>query len=79
MTLKSYHFDLGDSNRGPVGFSARVVADSKKEALAILRDALPEMEEVGHYGGPDEIEYIQVYFNPANISIRDIDDWDEVE
>ena len=39
---QSYHFDLGNSTDGPIGFCARVTADSPEDALAALKDALPE-------------------------------------
>jgi hypothetical protein len=69
--MKSYHFDLGNSNTGPIGFSARVNAGSMDEALAILQEALPN--ELPADGLPKDIEYLNVYFNGEAITLKDID------
>lgn len=42
--LKSYHFSLGNSAQGPVGYCARILATSKKAAIARLRKLLPESQ-----------------------------------
>lgn len=83
--MNSYHFDLGDSNKGPVGFSARVSANTVKDALELLRKALPEEVEVTpirprRAGLPEgRIEYIQIYLNADNILLSDVDDWEELK
>ena len=77
--LKSYHFSCGNSTNGPVGFCARVRANSKKEALLLLREALPEAEDAEPYNHEESIEYIQFYTGPENITIQDIDEWEYVE
>lgn len=76
--LKKYHFDLGDSNEGPVGFCASVYAYSKTEALRLLCQALPEAEDVRL--APDHesdgrrpgVDYISFYTNDAYIRTEDI-------
>ena len=91
--LKSYHFDCGDSNDGPVGLCARVRASSESEAVQVLRGFLLEetslvaakTEVSGNQveidlGISDEagaVEYICVYVNLGNVKESDIDDWDE--
>ena len=39
--MKSYHFSLGNSTFGAVGYCARVQANSRAEALKLLKEALP--------------------------------------
>ncbi len=75
--LKSYHFDLGNSNVGSVGFCARITANSKAEALLILRAALMEQQNIGYT--MNGVEYIQLYINHDNITEKDIDEWDYIE
>jgi hypothetical protein len=82
MSLKSYHFDLGNSNKGPIGMCARVRATSKEEAVTFLQGALPEevsldSETIG--SGEPGVEYIQIYINTDNIKIRHVDDIEPVE
>lgn len=75
--MKSFHFDCGDSSDGPIGFCARVTADDEAKALQLLRDALPLDLKVGIEDRPEGapgVEYIQVYFNAANITTKDIDE-----
>ncbi len=76
---KSFHFSLGDSSTGPIGFCARIVAANKDEAVARLRDLLEtNTDDVGGVmvldSGP---EYIQAYINPEAITASDIDDTEE--
>jgi hypothetical protein len=78
--LKEFHFDFGDSNDGPIGGCAVVVAYTKAEALKKLRDALPdEIELKRHLGLPDDIAYFNVYLNPAKITAKHIDFADDVQ
>jgi hypothetical protein len=70
----SYHFDLGDSTNGPIGFCARIKADSEEEALRILTEALPLEHEIETDPEVKGVEYITVYFNPYAIHVTDIDD-----
>lgn len=74
--MKSYHFDVGNSNVGHIGLSARVIAKSKAEALEKLKAALPEM--FGVTRDEDDVVYIHVYLNPDAFTVKDIDEFDEV-
>lgn len=75
--LMSFHFDMGDSTRGPVGVCARVVARSRERALEILKASLPETIEISietdHKLLKDDerVEYINVYMNGAAITTKD--------
>jgi hypothetical protein len=90
--MKSFHFSLGDSSDGPIGFCASIKAKTQEDALAALRDAieainrehsLPDDRGNRAYMSVDsvrptlEVEYIQVYFNPDKITLDDIDDEDD--
>jgi hypothetical protein len=70
-TLMEYHFDVGNSNEGPLGLCAVVQATSQEEALAILRDSLPEIIEVRC--ADRRVVYLHVYTNELHIGIGDID------
>ena len=74
---KSYHFDIGNSNEGPIGMCARVLAKTEEEAVEILRDAIGEYAEIRT--GRSDIEYIHVYFNGEAIDENHIDFYDEDE
>lgn len=83
--MKSYHFDVGNSSTGPIGLCARITANSPEEALEILKDHLPveglmiaddKWSDAGP--GTPHVEYIQAYFNDAAITVKDIDDEEEV-
>lgn len=72
--MPSYHFDVGDSSTGPIGFCARVTAASKATALARLREELPQEVEVRRGIEGESIEYILVYLNGEAVTIDDIDE-----
>jgi hypothetical protein len=74
--LRSYHFDGGNSTRGPIGFSARVQAYSKKEAAGILAAAIPEEHNIIQDDG--SVEYVNVYFNFAKIKAHLIDSYEDM-
>jgi hypothetical protein len=74
--LNSYHFSLGNSTKGSVGFCARVKARSGKEAAEILRENLPEAVTVDT--DHPAIEYIAVYLNPDRVQPRAIDEYEYV-
>lgn len=76
----SYHFDLGNSTEGPIGYCARVVAESPEEACEILRDRIDKLFSCARVWGEGEDEYIEVYFGlPRTISEEAIDDWEPLE
>jgi hypothetical protein len=74
---KVYHFSCGDSGKGPVGFAARVIATSKQAALATLSEALWEHFEA--IRDEDDIEYLTFYCNPDYVSVKDIDEYEELD
>ncbi len=75
--MKSYLFSLGNSNVGPIGFCARIRANSKAKALYLLKEVLPTDVGVDPY--EDEgVEYIRVYFNDEAVTVTDIEDWEYV-
>lgn len=71
MSSYSFHFDCGNSSQGHVGFCASVRAESPQEALAILKEALPE--ELRVVVDDDRVEYLNVYFGGGNVGKDDID------
>jgi len=77
LTLKSYHFSIGNSTTGPVGFCARVMACSKEDAVTLLKEELPQEAPITE--GPctpaeRAVEYMRVYFNPSAITEKHIDE-----
>lgn len=63
--LTSFLFDCGNSGSGPIGFSARVIAETRERGLELLREALPKDYHTiddGESNDPDceGIEYINV-------------------
>ncbi len=69
---RAYHFSLGNSSTGPVGFCARIIASSKEEAVRLMRETMSEEYMVVEY--LDEVVYFQVYFNRSAVSEKDIDE-----
>lgn len=69
-----FHFDMGNTNSGQIGMCASIEADSKEQAVERLRriinDEAPE-ERVSLF--ESERQYVQIYINPRNIKIEDID------
>ncbi len=82
-SLRSYHFSLGNSTVGPIGYCGRVEAHSKEEAVALLRKCIPQELKVHSSSDDDEenarIEYIEAYLNPAAIKVDDIDEVNDAE
>lgn len=71
-----YHFSLGDSSKGPIGYCARIQAASPEAAAARLADIVRDYEnglEV-FIDGPEDGEYVEVYFRPDAVTVRAIDD-----
>lgn len=82
MAKIDYHFSFGDSNDGALGMCAVVRADSREEAVQILKDECANM--ANEYGIRNEntdsdVQYMRVYFNHRNISELDIDDEADIE
>ena len=76
--MNSYHFSLGNSAAGSVGFCASVLAHTESEAAAKLRRAVRDSTgaayEVALRCADRDIEYVAIYFNPGCIRASDIDD-----
>ena len=75
--LTSFMFEMGDSTVGPVGFTARVLAKDKAEAVELLRKAMPEhsdlteeLEDVDPTSEQRRITF-DVYFNSEAITVDD--------
>ena len=85
MALQRYHFDLGNSNKGPIGYCAAVWAENAEQAIEVLKTKLPNETEVytpGQSKNSPWVEYINVYFNDDAITHETIDfveDADEVQ
>jgi len=75
---RTFKFDLGNSNNGPVGLVANIRAVSPEAALTRLRKLLPGAWDTDQltFLRPDGLdtadEYLVVYFNAANITTADI-------
>jgi hypothetical protein len=78
--MPKYHFDLGDSNDGPIGFCAEVRAPTRERAVEKLKEALPEDMDVTDAATPltTGIAYVQIYFNPDAVTAEAIDYEDDV-
>ncbi len=79
--LKNYHFSLGNTNKGAVGFCAVVRSTSKVKAVEILKSSLPFEYETGIDQNDEtgSLEYVAFYTNSERITVRDIDEVEAVE
>jgi hypothetical protein len=74
--MKSYHFSLGNSNDGAIGFCASVQGKSEGDAVDRLKRLLPtEVEVTNSDFGTGE--YLAIYFNPTAIRAQNIDEVEE--
>lgn len=77
--MKSYHFDVGNSMDGPIGFCGRIKAESRSAAVALLRESLPQEVDITQRmrdlasGERRRVEYGHVYVNSNAIGVQDID------
>lgn len=89
--MKSYHFSIGNSSVGPIGYCARIVASSRQAAVKRLKKILEESfaESADVWGVEQGVvcfdglerregEYITVYFNSDKITTEHIDEEEEV-
>lgn len=83
---KRYRFDIGDSNKGPLGMTAVVIASSAADALESLRAYLDDHVPYDGYaigdGGPGGVLYVEVFANTKALTphtIYEIDEADEEE
>jgi hypothetical protein len=80
LQLKSYHFSLGDSTKGAIGYCARIRATSKEKAVEILKASLPCESKIVPCGSDEQnkaVQYIETYFNPDHISAQDVFEVDD--
>lgn len=72
----SYHFNIGDSSTGPIGFCARIAADSEEEAVEKLIQLIPHEHVI--FNDTSAGEYLAVYFNVGRITADDIDESEKI-
>lgn len=77
--IKQYHFSLGDSSKGPVGFCALIKTHSKKKAIEILKRVIPQELAIPYVtdDAEDSVVYLTAYFNENAITEKDIDEVEE--
>ena len=84
--MKSHHFSFGNSSEGPIGFCARITAETPERAAEILKAHLVEEVEIKpivsegeelKLAEGEEVEYIRAYVNPAMVTPESIDSIDE--
>lgn len=75
--MPQFHFNLGDSDHGPLGLCATVAGEDKEKALETLRVKLAELSggDTEHtlIEGNGPVYYITIYINPDLITVDDID------
>jgi hypothetical protein len=82
---KSYLFDVGNSDGGPVGMCIRVRARTKKEATQIATELLRELGDISVSSGKltRDAESCTIYFNdvlkPRHIFTGDTREVDELK
>jgi hypothetical protein len=84
-----YHFSLGDSTEGGIGYCAEIVGTSEEDATARLRRVMTRFWEgidmnamlaaESPDGYVDDNEYLRFYVNPDAISVDEIDESYEIE
>ncbi|NIN68647.1 MAG: hypothetical protein GTO63_28860 [Anaerolineae bacterium] len=75
--LKEFHFSCGDSGDGPIGFCGTIKAKDREEAVAIMKRVLPDEMKIHPVGDDDDnerVEYLRLYTNTENITVKDIDE-----
>jgi hypothetical protein len=80
--LRSFHFDVGNSNIGPLGMCLQVWAYDEDEAVekanSLLNDVSErEIHSCNEPGEHPRIEYCTVYFN-GKLTRGHIDDSDDI-
>jgi hypothetical protein len=78
-----YHFSLGDSSEGAIGYCAEIVGTSEEDAVARLRSVMVRFWEginmnallaaESPTGCVDSSEYLRFYVNSDAIGVDDID------
>ena len=76
--MNSYLFSVGNTNTGNVGACMRIKGENKADALERLQN---ELEKLGGFDafefpvGGSDIEYLNFYLNPGNITVNDVELW----
>jgi hypothetical protein len=70
--MRTYLIDIGNSGTGQIGCCAYVKAKTKQSALRRFRDQVGYHENKLPAAGDEAIETINVYFNPAKITLDNI-------
>lgn len=78
--MKRFHFSLGNSSKGPIGFCATVTAEDMNDAVKKLKAAVAWLGELdgkkasGMGAEHPDVDYLQIYLNANAITCRSIDD-----
>lgn len=84
MTMQRFHFDVGNSHKGPIGFCASIVAVNRDDATALLNQHLAAMDheavlfQQNTMPNVPTIEYVAVYFNNAGVTAENIHETEDV-
>lgn len=83
QTIFRYHFSMGNSTHGPVGMTAQILTNSKRNAVKRLVDILedltgPDGEIELEHDGLREGEYITIFVNTENVVHNLIDEYEEL-
>lgn len=74
--MKDYILSVGNSTVGPVGFVARVTAKNMEDALALIKEAVSDLEEgceVNDFTEGSAVS-IRVYLNAEALKVSDIEE-----
>lgn len=79
--MRSFHFNVGNSSTGPIGFCARITAETEELALQKLRNGLDEIgqELDARHLRSESGDYLNVYFNGDFVTVADIDDSQDLD
>lgn len=67
--MPEYRISVGNSTTGPVGFVARLTAESPAAAVELLKAHMPEYAHI-----MDEPIHLNVYLNPDNVFVDDVEE-----
>lgn len=68
--MNRYHFSLGDSTNGPIGYSGQIKADTASSAVDTLRELL-HYHEVEVRLLDSRLDYLEIFFGPASAITED--------
>lgn len=82
-TRNAYHFSIGNSSVGPIGYCAEIWADQPEQAVALLQKYLPLDFEISLYDEHGDLlegnQCLCVYFNENAITEADIEEVTSLE